>query len=76
MSRSPEDKLITMANQIARQLRPRGNEAAAEVAAHILDFWTPKMRAQLAAIVAAGDSSLDPLVQSAVRQHLPPAPGR
>ena len=70
MTLSVEDKLITMANQIARQLQPRGAEAAGDVAAHIRDFWTPKMRAQLAGMVAGDDARLDPLVRHAVRESL------
>jgi formate dehydrogenase subunit delta len=68
MTLSIEDKLITMANQIARQLKPRGAEAAGEVATHIRDFWTPKMRGQLSALVAADDARLDPLVRESMKE--------
>lgn len=71
MSLSPEAKLVIMANQIARNLRPHGDAAAAELAAHIQDFWTPRMRSQLSALVAAGASGLDPMVTRAVQAHLP-----
>lgn len=68
MTLSVEEKLITMANQIARQLQPRGAEAAGDVAAHIHDFWTPKMRAQLSKLVAADDARLDPLVRESMKE--------
>lgn len=60
------DKMIRMANQIAAffatQPRDGGPEA---VAAHIQDFWTPDMRAELTAHVAAGGEGLHPLAREA-----------
>ena len=41
-------KLIMMANQIARNLSARGTDMAIEeTRAHLLKFWSPKMRANL-----------------------------
>lgn len=42
------DKLIYMANQIARSLQSRTyEEAVAATAEHISSFWEPRMRAEL-----------------------------
>lgn len=62
---SPE-KLAHMANQIATffRLKP-ADEAARGVAGHINDFWEPRMRAQLLALMEAGGAGLDPLVMRA-----------
>ncbi len=62
---SPE-KLAHMANQIATffRLKP-APEAARGVAGHINDFWEPRMRAQLLALIEAGGAGLDPLVMLA-----------
>ncbi|MDR5651666.1 formate dehydrogenase subunit delta [Ruixingdingia sedimenti] len=59
----PQDRLIRMANQIAGffETQPRA-DAAAEVAKHINDFWDPRMRRALAAIIAGGGQGLNPLV--------------
>jgi formate dehydrogenase subunit delta len=55
-----------MGNQIAREfahLPPA--EAAAALAKHIENFWDPRMRRTLEALVAAGDDTLDPLLVDA-----------
>lgn len=63
------DKMIRMANQIATFFKTQpGDDAAAKVAAHITDFWEPRMRAQLHAHVAAGGAGLDALVIAADAQ--------
>lgn len=49
---SPE-KLIRMANQIATFFESQSDGGPEAVAAHINDFWEPRMRAQLLAIGAA-----------------------
>ena len=60
------DNLVYMANQIARNLAAKGeDEAAAQTARHIRDFWDPRMKA---AIVAADRSRLDPIAAAAVEQ--------
>ncbi|MFD1511505.1 formate dehydrogenase subunit delta [Lacimonas salitolerans] len=70
---SPE-KLTMMANQIATFFRSQpGTDQPQRIAAHINDFWEPRMRAQLAAHVADGASGLDPLVIAAMDHiRLPP----
>jgi formate dehydrogenase subunit delta len=60
------DKMVHMANQIAMFFKSQpGEDAAQKVAAHLNDFWEPRMRAQLIAYIAEGGAGLDPLVQAA-----------
>jgi formate dehydrogenase subunit delta len=57
------DKLVRMANQIATFFKTQpGNDAAERVAAHLRDFWDPRMRRQLQDHVAAGGAGLDEAV--------------
>lgn len=66
---SPE-KMVHMANQIAAFFKSQPGAGAAEkVAAHLNDFWEPRMRRQLLAHVADGGAGLDPLVLAAA-DHL------
>jgi len=59
---SPE-KMTTMANQIATFFASQpGTDQAERVAAHINDFWDPRMRRQLLNHLAAGGEDLRPLV--------------
>lgn len=56
-----------MGNQIALQFANLPTaEAAAAIARHIENFWEPRMRRNLEALVAAGDDSLEPLLVDAV----------
>ncbi|WP_113911468.1 formate dehydrogenase subunit delta [Roseovarius dicentrarchi] len=60
------DKLIMMINQIATYFKTQpGTGQAESVAAHINDFWEPRMRAKLADHVAAGGKGLSPLALDA-----------
>lgn len=62
---SPE-KLAHMANQIATFFASKPHdEGVAGVAAHISDFWEPRMRAQFLEMVETGGAGLDPLVLEA-----------
>ncbi len=62
----PGEKLVYMANQIAKFMESRpGAEAASGLAAHINDFWEPRMRRQLFTILDAGGEGLRPLVLTA-----------
>jgi formate dehydrogenase subunit delta len=74
----PDDKLIRMANQIARFMGSKPHDqAVAGVAQHISDFWEPRMRRQLFALIDAGGAGLDPLVLAAapaIRPVAAPAP--
>lgn len=70
---SPE-KMVHMANQIAAFFKSQpGEDAADRVAAHLSDFWEPRMRAQLLAHVAEGARGLDPLALEAARRLKPVA---
>lgn len=59
------EKLQRMANDIARNLAAHGEAAPAAVAEHLRNFWTPRMRAELLAMVDAGGEGLDGLVMQA-----------
>ncbi|MCL7466446.1 formate dehydrogenase subunit delta [Phaeovulum sp. NW3] len=64
---SPE-KMVHMANQIAIFFKTQpGDDAADRVAAHLRDFWEPRMRQQLRDHVAQGGAGLDDLVVQAAR---------
>jgi formate dehydrogenase subunit delta len=60
-----QQRLIYMANQIARNLATDADPAAA-TAEHIRLFWDPRMKAAIAAHVAAGGEGLDPVVRDAL----------
>ena len=65
---SPE-KLVRMANQIALFMETKPHaEGIDGLAAHISDFWEPRMRAQLQAYISGGGTGLDDLVLSAARK--------
>ena len=52
---SPEDRLVYMANQIARNLAAQGEDAAVlAVADHIAAFWDPRMKAKLLGMAETG----------------------
>lgn len=61
------DHLIYMANQIARNLAHEHDPVAA-TAEHLLRFWDHRMKALIAAHVAAGADGLDPVAAEAVRR--------
>ncbi|WP_297774433.1 formate dehydrogenase subunit delta [uncultured Roseovarius sp.] len=62
---SPE-KMVHMANQIATFFKTQpGDDQADRIAAHLSDFWEPRMLDQLHAHVVAGGAGLDDLVISA-----------
>ena len=66
------DKLVHMANQIAAFFRSQpGTDQADRTAAHLRDYWDPRMRAEIVAIVEGrkpGAEALDPLAVEAVRR--------
>ena len=68
------DKLARMANQIATfmQTKPHA-EGVAGCALHINDFWEPRMRRQLFALLDAGGTGLHPLVIEAAPSIRRPA---
>ena len=59
------DKMIHMANQIATFFKTQPGDAPAKVAAHLGDFWEPRMREQLRHHVENGGAGLDPIVLDA-----------
>jgi formate dehydrogenase subunit delta len=57
------DKLIVMANQIARFMESKPHaEGVSGLASHINDFWEPRMRRQLLEMLDSGGHGLRPLV--------------
>ena len=63
------DKMVTMANQIALFFSTQpGEDQADRIAAHLNDFWEPRMRRQLADYVASGGEGLKPVVIDAMQQ--------
>lgn len=68
---SPE-KLIRMANQIATFFESQPEAAPAAIAAHINDFWEPRMRAQLLAIGADDDGGAAEGAESSRAAHRTP----
>ncbi|WP_309503260.1 MULTISPECIES: formate dehydrogenase subunit delta [Sphingomonas] len=59
------ERLIYMANQIARNLATDADPVAA-TAQHIRSFWDPRMRAMILAHLAEGGSGLDPTSRAAL----------
>ena len=59
-------RLTYMANQIAREFAPQGEETAvAATAKHLADFWDPRMKA---AIIADDRTALSPIARAAVER--------
>ncbi|MBD8909063.1 formate dehydrogenase subunit delta [Methylorubrum zatmanii] len=64
---TPNDRLVRMANQIALFFRSYPeDEAVAGIHKHIVAFWTPKMRRDLAAYADEVGDRLDALVRKAL----------
>ena len=74
---SEDEKLVYMANQIAKFFAAQGEErASAGVADHLLKFWDPEMRKTLLAVADKDGAALLPAVRGAlarVRRGNPPA---
>lgn len=63
------DKLVYMANQIAKFFAARKREHAVEgIADHLADFWDPRMREKIIAHARQGGEGLDPLAKEAVEK--------
>lgn len=70
----PQDKLITMANQIARFMESKPyDEGVTGLASHINDYWEPRMRRQLFEMLDAGGAGFRQLVLDAAPQIRRPA---
>lgn len=62
------DKMVLMVNQIAGFFDTQTGGAAPEkIAAHLRDFWEPRMREQLVAFVGGGGQGLKPSAEAAAR---------
>lgn len=69
------DKLVYMANQIATFFHSKPHEeGVAGCAEHISNFWEPRMRSQLFAMLAEGGHGFDPLVIEAAPMIRPVKP--
>jgi formate dehydrogenase subunit delta len=61
------DRLVSMANQIAQFFTSHAHdEAVKSVAAHINQFWDPRMRRRFLAAAEARREQLHPLVAEAI----------
>lgn len=70
------DRLIYMANQIARNLATQAN-VEAMIADHIEKFWDPRMKAMIFDHVSAGGAGLDAISHAAITRLMqkgPPPP--
>ena len=61
------EHLVQMTNEIADFFRPASGpqQAAADIATHLMRFWDPRMRAQLIAHYAAGAKGMVPEARQA-----------
>ncbi|WP_380877847.1 hypothetical protein ACFB49_14520 [Sphingomonas sp. DBB INV C78] len=64
---SPDEKLVYMANQIARNFAVQGEAVAvAATAEHIGKYWDPRMRARIAILSADEAIGLDAITRAAI----------
>lgn len=71
---APHAKLIYMANQIAKFMESKPHDEGVQgLAAHINDFWEPRMRRHLFEVLDAGGHGLRPLVLDAAATIRRPA---
>ena len=62
------ERLVYMANQIARNFEALGHGTAAKATAdHIASFWDPRMKAQIFACRTDGGSGLSPVADEAIK---------
>ena len=63
-----DEKMIRMVNQIATFFATQPDtDRAGKVAAHIMDFWDPTMRAQLVQFAQTDGAGLDPIAMEAAQ---------
>ncbi len=63
------DRLVMMANQIAKAFAIQGEaRALPQIVDHIEHFWDPRMRRQIRDHLAQGGAGLEPLARAAVEQ--------
>jgi formate dehydrogenase subunit delta len=66
MSHDAHEKLVYMANQIAKFMESKPPaEGVVGLSSHINDFWEPRMRRHLFEVIDAGGQGLRPLVLEA-----------
>jgi len=64
---SHDEKLVYMANQIAKYFASQGQaQAVFGTADHIKKFWDPRMRTAIFAHLEAGGAGLDPVARRAI----------
>ena len=69
--RETEQRLVTMANQIARNLASRGDvEAAKATADHIAMFWDPRMKQTAFALLERPEAEFSPAARAALETLL------
>jgi formate dehydrogenase subunit delta len=67
ISTSSDDRLVIMANQIARFFASQKHDAGVEGCRdHIAKFWDPRMRSRIRGHLADGGAGLDPLAREAI----------
>jgi formate dehydrogenase subunit delta len=72
----PAAKLVSMANQIGHFfVAQRNDRAVIEIAAHLRQFWEPRMRRAIVAHLDKGGAGLHPVVAEAVQQLREPHDG-
>lgn len=65
---SGAERLVRMANQIARNFEIHGSEAAtSQTATHIKKFWAPSMREDINAHIEAGAEGLSEIALAALQ---------
>jgi formate dehydrogenase subunit delta len=71
---STTQRLVYMANQIARNFEAQGQQAAVKgTADHIRAFWEPRMKAQIFDYLDGGGKDLSPAAAAAIRHLREPA---
>lgn len=70
MSASEIDRLVSMANEIARNIAPGQDAAAAELATmnHLIKFWPPSLREKMVQNYEQRVGDLQPVAAGAVRR--------
>ena len=67
------DRLVYMANQIARELAgQRPDDPAGATLDHLRHFWDPRMREAIVAYLEAGGEGLGEVARAAVASLAPP----
>lgn len=63
------DKMVRMANQIATFFESQPDaDRAARVAAHLVEFWEPRMLAKLDAYIGSGGDGLSALALAGAKR--------